>query len=46
MLRAKTTADINAINKQFANDVFGIVEKSKTDKESKMAALINSVTQL
>lgn len=45
-LRSKVLGDINTINKQFANDIFGLKDKTTADIEARKAAAINSITQL
>lgn len=44
-LRSNVLGDINTINKQFANDLFGIKDKTREDIQSRKSAAINAITQ-
>lgn len=44
-LRSKVLWDINTINRQFANDLFGIRDKKNDDIQSRKSAAINAITK-
>ena len=46
LLRAKTEANKLAIEKQFANDIFWVVETRKTEKEAEKTQATNTITSI